>query len=229
MGSRSVGKSSSGRLRPPLWLFIVSTALMAAPLYAQTSPLNDTGQTQCFEGGVLAKCTVANTGDGAPHPRQDGRFGRDAQAGAGEAGFDFTKLDASGDPLEADASAWSCVRDNVTGLIWEVKTPANATATFNFADASAVHAAAVNSAALCGYNNWRVPTRRELLSIVHHGRSSPAIDPAFFPNTRSSFYWSSDISAPLPAFAWFVFFGNGSAFANVQSSGFHVRLVRSGQ
>jgi hypothetical protein len=80
MGSRSVGKSSSGRLRSLLLLFIVSTALMAGSLSAQTSPLNDTGQTQCFDNGALAECTVANTGDGSTHPRQDGRFGRDAQA-----------------------------------------------------------------------------------------------------------------------------------------------------
>jgi hypothetical protein len=244
MGSRSVGKSSSGRLRPLLWLFIVSTALMAAPLYAQTSPLNDTGQTQCFEGGVLAECTAAATGDGASHPRQDGRFGRDAQDGAGaltkmgsgEAGFDFSKICNSGeaagsgacpaDPaLGTGTNDWACTRDNVTGLIWEVKTPANATATFTFADASAVHAAAVNTAQLCGSADWRVPARRELLSMVQHGRSGPAIDTTFFPNVRSSFYWSSDIFALNTDFAWSVSFNVGDTNASNQAVDNHVRLV----
>jgi hypothetical protein len=106
MGSRSMDKSFSGRLRALWWLFIAVSALMAAPLFAQTSPLNDTGQALCFDAATngLAPCTAANTGDGSSHPRQDGRFGRDAQAGAGvltkigsgEAGFDFTKICNSG-------------------------------------------------------------------------------------------------------------------------------------
>ncbi len=43
----------------------------------------------------------------------------------GHAGFSFTKLDAAGNPLPASATEWSCVRDNVTGLIWEVKRGGN--------------------------------------------------------------------------------------------------------
>lgn len=35
----------------------------------------------------------------------------------------FTKIDAGGKPLPIDAGSWSCVRDNSTGLLWEVKTP----------------------------------------------------------------------------------------------------------
>jgi hypothetical protein len=34
----------------------------------------------------------------------------------------FTKIDGSGKNLPADAKNWSCVRDNMTGLTWEVKT-----------------------------------------------------------------------------------------------------------
>ncbi len=214
---------------------------MSAPLFAQTSPLNDTGQTLCFDAATngMAECAAANTGDGSTHPRQDARFGRDAQAGAGqltkigagEAGFDFTKIANNGSELPASATLgsgpgdWACTRDNVTGLIWEVKTPANANDFFTFANASAVHAAAVNAAQLCGFNDWRVPTRRELLSIVHHGRSNPAIDTTFFPNTQNSFYHSIDIFAPKPAQAWIIDFFVGQAGARSQSIGSHVRLV----
>ncbi|PCI45438.1 MAG: hypothetical protein COB41_01660 [Proteobacteria bacterium] len=63
-------------------------------------------------------------------PGTDCSYGRDAQAtagtlvktGGGNAGFDFTKLDINGNPLPVSATAWSCVQDNATGLIWEVKT-----------------------------------------------------------------------------------------------------------
>ena len=50
------------------------------------------------------------------------RAGQLQKVGGGEAGFDFTKLDANGNALPASATSWDCVRDNVTGLIWEVKT-----------------------------------------------------------------------------------------------------------
>ena len=48
-----------------------------------------------------------------------------AKVGAGVAGFDFTRLNANGSTHTGSVyatSAWSCVRDNHTGLIWEVKT-----------------------------------------------------------------------------------------------------------
>lgn len=35
----------------------------------------------------------------------------------------YTKIDAAGKPLPDTAMDWSCVRDDVTGLVWEVKTP----------------------------------------------------------------------------------------------------------
>ena len=89
-----------------------------------TGRLNDTGIDWCADGSSnnLA-CPVAL------YPGQDGDYGRDAAAragtldkvGDGAAGFDYTKLDANGNDLPASALNWSCVRDNHTGLIWEVK------------------------------------------------------------------------------------------------------------
>lgn len=34
----------------------------------------------------------------------------------------FTKIDQSGKDLPDSAASWSCVRDNLSGLVWEVKT-----------------------------------------------------------------------------------------------------------
>ena len=228
-------------MRAIVLLLLTALASQGFAQGAPTRPLNDTGQTQCFDAatGGLAPCTAANTGDASSHPRQDARFGRDAQAGAGqltkigagEAGFDFTKIANNGSELPVSAELgsgptdWACTRDNVTGLIWEV----NSFVLFSLADASAVHAAAVNAAQLCGFNDWRVPTRRELLSIVHHGTSSPAIDTTFFPNTDNWVYWSSDIFAPSPFGAWTVDFNNGRTGVSTQDIPLLVRLVRSGQ
>jgi hypothetical protein len=87
--------------------------------------LNDTGLTECLnEDMALISCPSSY------YIGQDAEFGRDALAksnelakvGTGDAGFDFTKLDANGEPLDESATEWSCVKDNLTGLIWEVKT-----------------------------------------------------------------------------------------------------------
>ncbi len=41
--------------------------------------------------------------------------------------FDLTKVDEWGNELDDSANDWSCVKDNVTGLMWEVKLDANRT------------------------------------------------------------------------------------------------------
>lgn len=47
------------------------------------------------------------------YPRQNADYPRK---------FSFTKIDSAGKALPDGAGAWSCVRDNVTGLVWEVKS-----------------------------------------------------------------------------------------------------------
>src|SRR5690606_34936481 len=107
-------------------------ALIAAPSVAGSVslPLNDTGLESCYDQETPQSCSIAE------YPRQDARFGRDAAAsngllakvGAGSAGFDYTKIANDGSELPPDAALgsgpgdWACTRDNVTGLVWEVKT-----------------------------------------------------------------------------------------------------------
>ena len=90
-----------------------------------TNPLNDTGITWAgeYSSGNNQDCTITGTNTSP----QDCNQGRDADPltnsdDDGHAGFSFTKLDASGNTLAASATSWSCVQDNVTGLVWEVKT-----------------------------------------------------------------------------------------------------------
>ena len=101
-------------------------------LASTTSKLNDTGITWGGNSpsGNNADCTGETIGE------QDCSHGRDALATAGQltkvgggmAGFDFTKLDSNGNALadqtqDYATQPWACVKDNHTGLIWEVKTP----------------------------------------------------------------------------------------------------------
>jgi hypothetical protein len=230
-------------------LFAASFSVHAA---GPTGLLNDTGQDTCYDGTNLVACTAANSGDAAANPRQDGRFGRDAKAaagtlsktGAGAAGFDYTKICFNGDAegsgactgaLVANTTAtatgtpatdWACTRDNVTNLIWSLQTGYGDWNTY----ANTTLPGATNAATRCGYNTgWRLPTRRELLSIVHNGAGWPAIDSAYFPATQSNWYWSADTYAPGPAFAWLVGFDDGGTSAVSKSNNVYVRLVRSGQ
>ncbi len=74
------------------------------------------------------------------------------------------------------------------------------------------YVAAVNvlATALCGFSDWRMPTREELRSIVDYGKSpGPAIDSNFFPNTEPSFFWSASGFAGGSGFAWYLDFFNG--------------------
>lgn len=205
---------------------------------AQTSrPLNDTG---------IAFCGTAGYGNNAPclgtEPLgQDAHYGRDAQAaagqlvksGGGEGGFDFTALDAGGQPTtpSAGATPHPCVKDNVTGLVWEVKTDDGGLRdqdwTYTWFDTGR-YVADVNAARLCGHSDWRMPTRLELQSIVHAGRKLPTIDAGYFPNTPSSFFWSASPFANNSAAAWGVYFGTGGTSYVPRSDGHSVRLVRGG-
>jgi hypothetical protein len=225
--------------------------------------LNDTGIQYC---GTYP--TGNGTCDGTQPAGQDAHYGRDAQAaagtlskvGGGEAGFDFTALDANGNPTSPSSGAnpHPCVRDNVTGLIWEVKTgdyglrDKNWTYTWydtNSPDGNRGYASGgtcyqpglcdtekyvveVNAVGLCGYNDWRMPTVKELEGIAHLGRFNPAIDPTYFPNTPSSPFWSASPCASNSLYALTVGFSSGDANftgRNVSNGGATVRLVRGGR
>jgi hypothetical protein len=234
--------------------------------------LNDTGIDWCANGNTNnLNCPVAG------FEGQDGDFGRDAQAradtltkiGGGAAGFDYTKIAADGSVLaiqdaawdangtEAAGSQWSCVRDNVTGMIWEIKTAdgglrdRNHTYSWYNPDSNTnggsagtqsggqctgsdcdTHAfvQAVNGQGLCGATDWRMPTMLELMSIVNNGQvSPPAIDTAYFPNTPSVGFWSSSPHANYSDDAWYVYFYYGHVNDSLKYNYHQVRLVRAGQ
>ena len=206
----------------------------------------------------------------ATHPGQDGGIGRDAAAkagiltkvGSGSKGFDFTKIANDGTELPATAALgtnakdWACTRDNVTGLMWEVKTTSglrsqshsytwyNSDATKNGGSAGTVsggtcfatgrcdtakYVADVNASGLCGHNDWLMPARNELLSIADLGRTNPTIDTGWFPNTPASVFWSASAYAGDSSLAWFVSFDYGYARYFNKSISILARLVRAGQ
>ena len=232
---------------------------------AAPSLLNDTGV------GFGADAIKGNntTCSGTEVAQQDCASGRDAalaqngkltKVGAGAAGFDFTRICNSGEPagsgtcpaapaLGPAAGDWACTRDNVSGLVWELKTADagprqrdrtytqfsaayNPNKTLGSAGDAAGYIAAVNAQRLCGANDWRLPTRLELLNIVHFGAATtqPALDSAFFPNSPSQLnkavFWAAGTAASGAANAWGVDFSDGSAGDDNRSVYYALRLVR---
>jgi len=95
---------------------------------------------------------------------------------------------------------------------------------------------------LGGHNDWRIPNKKELESIVDAGTFNPAVDPAFNNGpgigacsvaecslTASSSYWSASTFASAPAlFAWVVGFSSGFVDNGTKTNPFFVRAVRGG-
>jgi hypothetical protein len=239
--------------------------------------LNDTGIDWCAENianhqtdGTRSEISKNCFDLAGTHPGQDAHYGRDAldrnrklaKTGHGAAGFDFTKICRSGKVAgERGCSAnpspgnrpnkWGCTRDNVTGLIWEVKAESglhNSSSTYswynpddavNGGDRGVANGGQckesscdtnafvqkVNELKLCGISDWRLPTRKELLSIVDNSSFKPAVDPGFFPNTVSANYWSASPYAEQGVFAWQVYFMYGEASPAEKVKSGYVRLV----
>lgn len=103
----------------------VDWSTFGSDIVVTTSKLNDTGITQCSNASENGLSCPTNS---LSYANQDAEYGRDVthnDDSDGHAGFSFIKLDSDGKELLASASNWSCVKDNVTGLMWEVKQDSN--------------------------------------------------------------------------------------------------------
>ena len=107
-------------------------------------------------------------------------------------------------------------------------TAAAATGTWaeSLARVAAVNAAPATLGA--GSNDWRLPNRTELASLVERKCVAPAINSGIFPGTPSQSFWSGSPYALIPNLAWFVDFNAGDVGPAPLSGAKNVRLVRAG-
>ena len=77
-------------------------------------------------------------------------------------------------------------------------------------------------------NDWRLPNKKELLSIVDYDTYNPSIS-SVFQKTTSYDYWSSTTSASDTGGAWNVYFYSGGTDYGTKSDSYNVRCVRAGQ
>jgi hypothetical protein len=73
---------------------------------------------------------------------------------------------------------------------------------------------------------WRLPSVKELETLVDSSRTSPAIDLAAFPNTPSQFFWTASLVTHFPSNGWTVDFNRGSENFFPLTSTQLVRCVR---
>ncbi|WP_185235230.1 Lcl C-terminal domain-containing protein [Teredinibacter franksiae] len=107
------------------------------PLSTSQVKLNDTGIRWGgnYPKGINDTCTAAINVEILPEgesvsgdilAQQDCLHGRDAllkDDRDGLGGLSYQKISAEGKPRPHDAAEWACVRDTVSGLMWEVKKP----------------------------------------------------------------------------------------------------------
>lgn len=145
----------------------------------------------------------------------------------------YTKLDYFGNSLPDSALSWAMVKDNVTGLIWEGKTDDGSihdkNSKYNWKDAQNFFIKGLNSIKFGEFNDWRLPTIKELFSIVDPSKFNPAINVAYFPNCVSSAYWSATTYYATFFFAWYVGFCYGYVLFDDKSRAYHVSAVRNEQ
>lgn len=83
-------------------------------------------------------------------------------------------------------------------------------------------------------DGWRLPTIRELASLVDHACGRPATDRVAFPDIvmndeGKATYWSMTPAQAIPGMYYVVDFSDGDIDAHSTGLWLHVRLVRAGR
>lgn len=120
------------------------------------------------------------------------------------------------------------VTDNVAGLVWEQKTDDGGSRdkdrTYNWKDALAY----CENLVLGGSSFWRLPNIKEIERVVDLGRSNPAVDTTYFPNTNIGEYWTgTTCSGCHKQKAFTINFADGESTATLKTITLYARCVRS--
>jgi len=115
------------------------------------------------------------------------------------------------------------VRDAYTGLVWQRTLPVRGWPRLLTPEVEAACAALT----LDGATGFRVPSVKELQTLVLAGKRGPALDEAAFPNTGAKlFHASPHYADPASTNNWDVDFVDGKAYPNSGSQEMNIRCVR---
>jgi len=115
------------------------------------------------------------------------------------------------------------VTDKITGLMWQQTSSGPST----WAQAVA-HCPTVT---VGGHNDWRLPTRIELLSLVDYSvtvGTTSMINVTFFPSIANAYYWTSTVQASAPSSQACIvnFYQGGSGYVDMGLTSGYAMCVR---
>jgi hypothetical protein len=205
--------TAAGALGSPIDVKVTQTA-------RAVSTIPDTGLTKCYSAIDVITCPST----GQPFYGQDANYIMNSMS--------YTKIDNSGNALPDHAASWAMVKDNVTGLFWEMKTnkdgvknyndPHDADNGYTWYDSNPAtnggyagtpgngtdtedFVKLLNSTRYGGYSDWRLPSIKELQALVDYESGSGSDRPMI--NTSyfpntQQYYWSSTTYAYSNLGAW---------------------------
>jgi hypothetical protein len=199
-------KSKKYKLSALVFYSVIIAVTLILPRMVFARPVPDTGQTKCYDNTQEIPC-----------PNSDQPFyGQDAQ---------YTNNPHSYTDLENGV-----IQDNVTGLMWQKYMAPGMYDFYGRYDFYGAFAYCENLT-LGGYSDWRVPTPRELSTLVDSSRLYPVpIDTNYFPDTQATDYHATNNSdTSSGSMQWLVDFYDGDVDYITAGSFYYVRAVRGGQ
>lgn len=157
--------------------------------------LLDTDQGECYDGsGEKVPC-----------------------AGSGQ---DAEQRTSSSGPNRFQALS-GIVIDNWTGLTW-TQTGCIPDGLCDF-EAAMLLTRKLSAEKAFGYTGWRLPTRRELFSLISHQAVNPALPHGHpFTDVSPVYYWTGDSCARLPDEAWYLHLGGGRVYRGMKHGSYMV-------
>ena len=96
----------------------------------------------------------------------------------------------------------------------------------NYADTSGDTATTYCSElVLADFEDWRLPTRKELQTLLNYANVEPAIHSVFL-NTSSDRYWTSTNYVKYDYYAWGIYFDSGRESFISKDANYYIRCVR---
>jgi hypothetical protein len=80
---------------------------------------------------------------------------------------------------------------------------------------------------IAGHQDWRLPNKNELDSIVDRACTGPAVNETVFPDTVFAGFWTSTPARHSDSYAWQIDFATGTLIALPVETQLSVRLVRT--